>query len=469
MQNSHERYQSVFSWRYGSEAMRELWSEAEKRRRMRTVWLALAEAQAKAGLVTAEQVEALRKTRKDIDIERASEIEKTTRHDVMAEILLWAEQTEVGGPIIHLGATSADITDNVDVLRIRDGLVILRDALRELVSSLADRVDEFADLVSMGWTHLQPASPTTIGYRLASTLQDLLQDLRDLDRRIEELHSKGFKGAVGTAASYDAILQTSEMDHPKMEAMAMDRLGLKAELISTQVYPRKTDWRVINDLASIAASASLYAFNIRLMQSPVWGEWSEGFGKGQVGSSAMPWKRNPINAENVDSLARYVAGLPQVAWHNATQTLLDRTLDDSANRRVILPDAFMATEEILRRCLRLSSRLAIDERAVSRNLDRFGPFAASERVLVAAAAKGGDRQRLHEVIRTHSLEAWADVEDGRANSLANRLSQDEELLRLLDSKTISSLIGEPEGHVGNAPDRARAMARITREYLSDNR
>lgn len=462
----HEVYNSPLSWRYGSEAMRRLWSEAERRRTMRRVWLALAEAQAAAGLVTEAQLADLRRTAGAVDIRRAEEIEATTQHDVMAEILAWAEQAPIGGGVIHLGATSADVTDNADALRIQGGLGLIRERLVATIAALADRVEETADHVTLGWTHLQPAAPTTTGYRLAGALQDFVHDLALVDGAAAMLRGKGFKGAVGTAASYAELLAPTAVSPAAMEADAMARLGLAPADITTQVYPRKMDWQVLSALAGIAGSASTYAFNIRLMQSPPFGEWSEGFAEGQVGSSAMPWKRNPINAENINSLARYVAALPGIAWQNETLTLLERTLDDSANRRMILPGAFLATDEILIRAERLTRRLAIDNRAVRATLDRFGPFAATERVLLAAARAGGDRQSLHERIRQHSLAAWATVESGAPNPLAQLVAGDPEITRWVDAAAVRQLIGAPEAHVGDAPDRARAMAARAREAIA---
>lgn len=246
----------------------------------------------------------------------------------------------------------------------------------------------------------------------------------------------------------------------------MARLGLSPALVTTQVYPRKQDWQVLNALAGIAASAASYAFTIRIMQSPPFGEWFEGFAPGQVGSSAMPWKRNPINAENVCSLARFVAALPAIAWQNETLTLLERTLDDSANRRMVLPEAFLATDEILARTEILTRELVFDAAAAGANLGRYGPFAATERVLMAAAGAGGDRQALHERIRHHSLEAWAAVGGGGPNPLAERLATDPDILRWIDAEAVRRLVARPEAHVGDAPVRARAMAARARARLA---
>ncbi len=465
MSDYHETYQSAFSWRYGSPAMRRLWSEAHRRRLMRRVWLALAEAQHAAGIVADDQLAELRRTAEAIDIDRAGEIEAVTHHDVMAELRAWAEQAPRGGAILHLGATSADITDNVDALRLRHGLQLLREPLTGTIAALADRVDETADLVTLGWTHLQPAAPTTVGYRLASSLQDFLHDLELLDFVSHRLTGKGFKGAVGTSASYAALVEDRGLTPAELEADAMRRLGLRAATVTTQVYPRKTDWLVLTVLAGSAATAARFAFNLRLLQSPPFGEWSEPFARDQVGSTAMPWKRNPISAENVCSLARLVAMLPAVAWQNEANSLLERTLDDSANRRTLLPEAFLASDEILQRTRRLAAHLVIDGAAIGRTIERYGPFAAVERLLVLGAAAGGDRQELHERLRQHSMAAWQAVSEGLPNPLVALVSEDELIRRYLPASTIEALLAHPEAYVGDAPQRARAMAATARTTL----
>jgi len=460
----HESYQSPFAWRYGSREMRALWSEAERRRQMRRVWLALAEAQFEAGLVSAEQLDDLRSSADDIDIERAEEIETRTRHDVMAEILAWAERAPVGGGAIHLGATSADITDNVDALRIRDALALIRTRLRDVIVALAGRVEETADVITLGWTHIQPAAPTTVGYRLASTLQDLVTDLEVLDGTSAAMVGKGFKGAVGTSASYKSLLAGSKSatTAEEMEGAAMRRLGLRPALVSTQVYPRKMDWVLLTGLAGLAATASRFALNVRVLQSPPFGELSEGFADGQVGSSAMPWKRNPIDAENICSLARYVASLPTIAWNNEASSILERTLDDSANRRIALPEAFLATDEILRRLARLTELMSVETGAVTATLARYGPFAAAERVLISAAGAGGDRQHLHARIRDHCLAAWARLEAGREGRLGETLAAEPDITAWLEPGEVLRLMSSTDEHVGDAPDRARRMAAVAR-------
>ena len=465
MSFTHNTFISPFTWRYGSDAMRQIWSEQNKRRLMRQVWLALATAQHQAGLVTQAQLADLQAHAEQIDIDRALEIEKQTRHDVMAEIRTFAEQCAVGGGIIHWGATSADITDNVDVLRLREAAVLLRDQLKIVLSHLADRIEETAALPTMAHTHIQPAEPTTLGYRFAVYAQDLLEDYKNLQVLIASLRGKGLKGAVGTQAGYDELLADTEMDALQMEAIAMAVLDLPYFPIATQTYTRQQDLRVQQILAGIAASLHKFALDFRVLQSPPFGEWAEPFGKKQVGSSAMPFKRNPINTENICSLARYVAGLPAVAWDNASQAILERSLDDSANRRLFQAEGFLATEEILRRAARIVAEMVIDEQAIGRNLAIYGPFAATERVLMALVTAGASRQDGHEWIRDASLQAWAALRDGRSNPLVDLLLEDARIGEFLAAEQVMALM-QAEEHVGTAVSRARAFAQTVRDAIS---
>ena len=461
----HSTFLSPFTWRYGSAEMRYIWSEQHRRRLFRRIWVALADAQQQAGLVTSEQVADLRAHQDEIDIDRAQEIEQEIRHDLMAEIRTFAEQCHVGGSIIHLGATSTDVLDNADALRIRDSIDLVLGRLETLLNTLVTQIDRWADAACMGYTHLQPAEPSTAGYRLAQYGQDLLTDLREIRRVRAELRGKGIKGAIGTAASYDQLLTGTEMTPGELENRVMESLGLQAFDATTQVYPRKQDWLVLNALAGLAGSVYRLAFDVRLLQSPLAHEWFESFGSAQVGSSAMPFKRNPIVAENIDSLARFVASLPRVAWDNMTHSLLERTLDDSGNRRELLPAAFLTTDEILMQTTRLIQGLQIDERAQARNLGRYGTFAATERVLMEAVKAGGDRQDLHELIRRHALDAWEVTAAGKDNPLVESLSQDPALLKWLTVEQIHDLM-DARQYVGDAPKRARVIARKIRDALS---
>jgi adenylosuccinate lyase len=452
---THDTFLSPFTWRYGSDAMRRLWSEHQRRLLWRQMWVALAEAQQRVGLVSAEQLADLRAHQGDINLERAHQIEAEIRHDLMAEVRCYAEQCKVGGGIIHLGATSMDIEDNADALRLRSARALVIERLEAVLNRLSSLIDQEADHVCMAFTHLQPAEPTTIGYRLAAYAQDLLADYQAL--RGLHIRGKGFKGAVGTAASYGELLAGTGMSPADLEAAVMSVVGLEAFPVTHQTYPRHQDWQIVNALAGIGMTIYRFAFDLRLLQSPPFGEWAEPFGKAQVGSSAMPFKRNPINAENLDSLARHLAALPRVAWDNAAHSLLERTLDDSANRRVYLPEAFLIADEMLLRLDRILEGLRFNTEAIARNLAVYGVFAATERVLMAAARAGGDRQTLHEIIREHSLSAWGVVQAGGANPLADLLVADTRLLALLPAERIRDLLNADQ-YVGDAPTRARGMA-----------
>lgn len=464
-QFNYDTYLSPFTWRYGSEAMRQVWSEHNKRRLMRQVWVALAAGQHQAGLVTAEQLADLQAQAENIDIGRALEIERETRHDVMAEIRTFAEQCPVGGGIIHWGATSADVTDNVDVLRLRQAAKLVAERLKTLLAHFARRIEETAQLPVMAYTHIQPAEPTTLGYRFAVYAQDLLEDYLNLQSLIPTLRGKGFKGAVGTQASYAELLQGTGTTTAELEAAAMAYLDLPYFPIATQTYTRQQDLRVLNVLAGIAASLHKFALDFRILQSPPFGEWAEPFGRKQVGSSAMPFKRNPINTENICSLARYIAALPAVAWDNASQAVLERSLDDSANRRLFLADAFLATDEILLKASQVVADMTLDQEAMARNMARYGPFAATERVLMALVAAGASRQEGHEWLRAASLRAWEAVRLGAAqNPLVELLVADEQIGRYLTAEQVRTLM-DAKGHVGTAGQRAAEFAQTVRQAI----
>ncbi len=457
MSYDYETYLSPFTWRYGSSSMRQLWSENNKRRLMRRVWVALATAQYEAGLITREQLEDLEEHQQDVNIARAQEIEELVRHDVMAEIRVYAEQCPVGGGIIHWGATSADITDNVDALMVRNALVLLIALIEELLLAFAVRIEQTADLPVMAYTHIQPAEPTTLGYRLSVYAQDLAEDLTSLRALEETVRGKGFKGAVGTQATFVEMLEGSGVSAAELEAEAMSILDLPYYPIATQIYSRKQDLDVLSALAGVAASLNKFALDFRLMQSPAVGEWAEPFGRDQTGSSAMPFKRNPIIAENICSLARYIGKLPAVAWDNASQSILERSLDDSANRRVIFPEAFLATEEIVVKAQRLITGMVLDRRAMTRNLQKYGPFAAIERLLTFLVAKGADRQQAYEWLREASLSAWEAVKNGDENPLQYHLSSDERIGRYLSADQISGLLAAGS-YTGTAAERAVSFA-----------
>ncbi|MGD0750047.1 MAG: adenylosuccinate lyase [Anaerolineales bacterium] len=451
-----DTYLSPFSWRYGTPAMRHLWSEQNKRLLWRSLWVALAEVQAEYGLVTPEQAADLRLHQTEIDIPQALEIEVEIQHDLMAEVRVFAKQCPNGAGIIHLGATSMDIEDNADALRIRQSLDLVLHSLSAVLRTLGQLIEKWAETPVMAFTHLQPAEPSTLGYRLALYGQDLLEDYQALSHQRSDIRGKGFKGAVGTSAAYAELFGMDKLEG--FEQKLSQKLELKFYPVASQVYPRKQDYAVISTLAGLGASLHKFAFDLRLLQSPPLGELSEPFGEKQVGSSAMPFKRNPIRAEKIDSLARYLANLPHLAWDNAANSLLERTLDDSANRRILLPESFLATDELLRTASSILTKLRVDESAITRNMAIYGPFAATERVLMALVKSGADRQAMHECIRRNAMQAWEVIRRGEENPLVSLMCQDGELTEYLPEQEIRVLM-DARSHVGDAPERALQMAR----------
>ena len=441
--------------------MRLLWSEHHKRLLWREIWVALAEVQETYGLVTPEQSADLRTHMHDVDMERSLTIEQEINHDLMAEIRVFAGQAKLGGAILHLGATSMDVEDNADALRLRQSLDLTLTRLASLLEILIKLIGQYAESPLIAYTHLQPAEPSTLGYRMALYAQDLLEDFLQIRNQRDAIRGKGFKGAVGTSASYAELIGKEHL--AEFESKLGERLGLTFYPITAQTYPRKQDYAILSVLAGMGQSLYKMAFDLRILQSPPIGELAEPFGSRQVGSSAMPFKRNPIKAEKIDSLGRYLAGLPRIAWDNAAHSLLERTLDDSANRRIILPEAFLALDEMLKTASEIYSDLRVDEKAMQRNLEIYGPFAATERVLMAAVKSGADRQQMHELIRGHSMRAWEAIQTGEANPLEDLLSRDAELAKFLTKEQLLELM-KFGAHLGDAPERARQLVvQIQRE------
>lgn len=439
---------SPLTWRYGSSEMKEIWSERNKRLILRRVWVALAKVQNKAGLVSDEQLADLQAHAEDIDIERALEIEATIHHDLMAEIKTYAEQCKVGGGIIHLGATSMDVLDNADAIRLREAVRLIIARAKELRNTFADQAMRYKDLPCMAFTHIQSAEVTTVGYRLAIVVQDLDECISELE--CLDIRGKGMKGAVGTRASYKCLLDGSGLSSEDMDKAVMDELGLTAFEGATQVYPRMQDLRIMHTLDSLSCALAKFALDFRMLQSTAIGEWSEPFGKSQVGSSAMPFKRNPINCEKIDSLCRYVHSLVPGSWDNASLSILERTLDDSANRRLFLPQAFLAMDEVLATAQKVVSGMNVHEASIRRNLESYGVFAATERLLMELGRRGANRQAMHEVIRNQSLKAWADVQEGKANPLSVNLSEDPEILRYMSADEVLRCL-DASDYYGDAP------------------
>jgi adenylosuccinate lyase len=458
-----ETYQSPFSWRYGSPKMRCIWSEKNKRLIWRQLWVALAEVQSVWGLTTTAQVADLRKHAGEVDMARSLELEKSIRHDLMAELKVFAAQCPIGGGIIHFGATSMDIKDNAEVLQIRQSLDIVLGKLYQLLTEAAGQIDKTADLPCMAFTHLQPAEPTTLGYRLSSFAQDLLEDWQALRQFRQNLRGKGFKGAVGTAASYVELFGQDGFE--RFEQQMSAAIDLPFYPAATQTYPRKQDLVLLNTLAGLGATLYKLAFDLRILQSQVIGEIAEPFGEHQVGSSAMPFKRNPIELEKIDSLARALSLAPQLAWQNSAHSLLERTLDDSANRRTMLPEAFLTVDEIIEAATKIVSGLQINETAMQSTLARYAPFSGIERLLMALTRAGADRQEMHARLREHSLAAWQALNRGEVNPLVDLLVKDQIIHQYLEPEAIRTLL-KIEDYLGIAPQRARQIAAQIRDALS---
>lgn len=456
MEYSHDTYISPYTWRYGSDQMRYIFSEEHKRKLLRRVWIALAKAEAKAGIVTESQVDELIAHKDDIDIERAAEIEAEIHHDLMAEIKVYSEQCPTAGGIIHLGATSMDALDNADAIRFKEAMDIIIEKTERLIDAMSEKADKYKAVATMAFTHIQPAEVTTIGYRLAQTIQDLDDDLDQLIRVRDNIKGKGMKGAVGTGASYSALLDGKGISSIELDNLVMDELGIKAFDAATQIYTRKQDLRIVEALSNTACTLHKFSQDFRILQSPPIGEFSEPFAKMQVGSSAMPFKRNPINSEKIDSLARLVSASYQTAWTNAATTVLERSLDDSANRRVFISEAFLALDEILTTEIKIVSSMSIHSAATKRLMDNYAIFAATERLLMECGKRGADRQVMHEIIREESLKAWALLQEGNGNPLKENLTKNKDILKYLDASEIEKLL-DASDYIGDAVERTEMV------------
>jgi adenylosuccinate lyase len=448
----YSTFLSVFTWRYGSKEMRKIFSELEYRRIWRQIWLYLAEAQSQFGLVSEEELADIKKHSSEVDIAKAHEIEKRIRHDLMAELNVFAEQAKVGGGKLHLGATSMDIEDNADILRIKMALDLILTRTVNVLSSISKKIEEYKNLTCMGWTHLQPAEPTTVGYRLSMYAQDLVMDIRLIEFILGNfVKGKGLKGAVGTSASFANLLRDKE-GVKELEHYVMNRLGINSFRITSQTYPRKVDLIVLSGLSSIAQTCSKFALDVRILQSPVFGEWSEPTREEQVGSSTMAFKRNPVTCERICSLARYIESLHNIAFQNASLTILERTLDDSASRRIIIPEAFLACEECLILFNKVIRGLRIYPEMVKKNLEKFGPFASTEAIMMRLVKLGEDRQKIHERIRRISMKAWEEVLKGKENPIVRLLSEDDVIGKRLNKDEIERLVN-PYSYIGDAKER----------------
>ena len=466
---SKERYESPLASRYASAFMLHLFSPDMRFETWRRLWVALARAERNLGLpVTAEQVAELEAHITDIDYEKAAQWEKKLRHDVMAHVHTYGELCPKAMPIIHLGATSCYVGDNTDVIIMREGLELVRNKLVQVLSRLADFAREYKALPTLGFTHFQAAQLVTVGKRATLWMNELLMDLEEVEHRISTLKLLGSKGTTGTQASF---LELFEGDHEKvkeLERRIAEELGFDAVVpVSGQTYSRKMDYNVLSTLAGIAQSASKFATDLRLLCHLK--EVEEPFEKNQIGSSAMPYKRNPMRCERICSLARYVivdAGNPAVT--TATQWF-ERTLDDSANKRISIPEAFLAVDAILNIYMNVASGLVVRPKVIRRHVMEELPFMASENIMMDAVKRGGDRQELHERIRVLSQEAGRNVKDlGLSNNLIDLMAEDPAFGMSREELTAHL---EPERYIGRCPEQveeflAQEIAPVLEKYAA---
>ncbi|MGB2615337.1 MAG: adenylosuccinate lyase [Phycisphaerae bacterium] len=442
-------YDSPLVTRYAGPQMAALWSPARKFRLWRQLWIALAEAEMEVGLpISPEQIAEMRAAADAIDFARAEALERDLRHDVMAHVRAFAEQCPKAGPIIHLGATSCFVGDNADLVILREGLGLLRGRLLAVMEALADFAAKHARLATLGFTHYQPAQLTTVGKRACLWLYDLLMDWRALAHALGELRFRGVKGTTGTQGSF---LRLFDGDHEKvrrLDRLVAEKMGFAGVYsVTGQTYSRKADYQVLTVLSGIAQSAHKFANDLRLLANRK--ELEEPFEEKQVGSSAMAYKRNPMRAERMTGLARVVMALVPAAAATAAEQWLERTLDDSATRRIVLPEAFLGADAVLRLYQNIAAGLVVYPKMCARHIADELPFMATENILMAAVKAGGDRQALHEKIRQHSHAAARRVKlEGGENDLLARLAADKAFAKVDIEAELA-----PERFVGRAPEQ----------------
>ena len=421
---SKDVYESPLSSRYASPYMLHLFSADMRFQTWRRLWTALARAEHELGLpITAEQVAELEAHITDIDYAVAEQREREVRHDVMAHVYAYGKAAPSAAGIIHLGATSCYVTDNADLILYRDGLRYLRGELLGVLANLAAFAREYAAVPTLGYTHYQPAQPVTVGKRAALWMQDFLSDLEELDHILATLKFLGCRGTTGTEASFMDLFDGDGAKIDEMNRRIAAEFGFdRCFSVCGQTYPRKTDSRILNVLSSLAQSAYRMANDIRLLQHDR--QVEEPFEKTQIGSSAMAYKRNPMRCERICSLSRYLMADAANAPMTASVQWLERTLDDSANRRIALPEGFLCADAVLRLCQNVTNGLHVNEKIVDRTIREYLPFLATENIMMEAVKRGGDRQELHERIRQHSMAATARMKEGERCDLLDRLAAD---------------------------------------------
>ncbi|MDB4890673.1 MAG: purB [Gemmatimonadetes bacterium] len=464
---AHDRYSSPLAERYASKAMLELWSPQMRHGLWRRLWLALAEAEQRLGVpIPDDALAQMRGHLDDIDFAAVAVYERRFRHDVMAHVHAFGDVAPAAHKFIHLGATSAYVTDNADLILMRRGLALLRGKVLRVLRALASFAREWRAEPTLGYTHLQPAQPTTVGKRATLWMQDLVLDLADLEHRIATLPCRGVKGTTGTQASF---LEIFEGDHAKvreLDRLVTASIGFSHSIpVSGQTYSRKLDAHVLGVVSGVAASAAKFSADIRMLQA--FGEIEEPFERDQIGSSAMAYKRNPMRSERIASLARFVGTLEPNANQTHSVQFFERTLDDSANRRLAIPESFLATDAILSLMENIASGLEVHPARIRRRLMDELPFMATEELIVRAVRTGGNRQDAHERIRGYSIAAARAIKDGAEhNDLLDRIAADS-AFGISREELESSM--DPSRFVGRAPQQVdEFLAEVVEPLLADS-
>ncbi|MEE1312462.1 MAG: adenylosuccinate lyase [Lachnospiraceae bacterium] len=453
-----DRYQSPLSERYASKEMQYIFSPDKKFKTWRKLWIALAEVEHELGLnITQEQIDELKANADDINYDVAKAREKEVRHDVMSHVYAYGQQCPNAKGIIHLGATSCYVGDNTDIIIMTEALRLVKKKLINVIAELSKFAMEHKDLPTLAFTHFQPAQPTTVGKRATLWLMDLLLDLEDLDHVIDNMKLLGSKGTTGTQASFLELFEGDHETIKKIDGMIAEKMGFCAcQPVSGQTYSRKVDSRVLNVLSGIAQSAHKFSNDIRLLQHLK--EIEEPFEKSQIGSSAMAYKRNPMRSERIASLANYVMSDAMNPAFVASTQWFERTLDDSANKRLSVPEGFLAIDGILDLYLNVVDGLVVYPKVIESRLMKELPFMATENIMMDAVKAGGDRQELHERIRQHSMEAGRMVKvEGKENDLLERIAADPAFGMTMEQL---EAIMEPKNFVGRAPQQ-------TEEFIND--
>ena len=462
-----DQYISPLSERYASKEMQYIFSEDNKFRTWRRLWIALAETEKELGLdITDEQIAEMKAAQDDINYDVARAREKVVRHDVMSHVYAFGQQCPHAKGIIHLGATSCYVGDNTDVIIMREAMRLVRTKLINVISVLKDFAVQYKDLPTLAFTHYQPAQPTTVGKRATLWINDLMMDLSDLDYMLSQLKLLGSKGTTGTQASFLELFDGDHEKCRKADKMIAQKMGFKECFpVSGQTYSRKLDARVMNVIAGIAASAHKFSNDIRLLQHMK--EIEEPFEKTQIGSSAMAYKRNPLRSERLASLARYVMIDLTNTYQTAAEQWFERTLDDSANKRLSIPEGFLAIDGILDLYLNIADGLVVYPKVIEAHLRSELPFMATENIMMDAVKAGGDRQELHERIRQHSMAAGRVVkEEGKPNDLLERIAADPAFGMTLEQLEAHL---EPSAYVGRAPQQVEEyISEVVQPMLDEN-